>query len=101
MMNTKCKRYSPRKKALYAIALGAINFFGFIILTTTVSQYFIIPTIGVPLICGIFLLSIRCEACGHLIYKRKTRIFGEDITYWGGVIPKKCPACGKDLISGG
>ena len=89
------EKWSVRKKALYAIAIATLNFFGFMILATSVSNFFAIFAVGVPIICGIFLISLRCPVCGQLVYKRKTRLFGQEITYWGGFLPKRCSKCGS------
>jgi hypothetical protein len=93
-MNTK-EKWSVRKKSIYAMAIATLNFFGFIILATSISNFFAIFAVGAPFICGILLLSLRCPVCGQPMYKRKIRIFGEEITYWGGFLPKRCSKCGN------
>jgi hypothetical protein len=88
---------SVRKRAFYAIAIAVLNFFGFLALTVNVNGVYIWPTILIPLVAGIYLLSLRCPSCGNRIYKRKVRIIGEGFTYWGGFIPKQCSHCEKML----
>lgn len=90
---------SLRKRAYYTIAIAAINFLGFLMLTVTISQIFIWPTILVPFGAGLYLLSLRCPKCGNRIYKRKVRIFGEEFIYWGGIfVPKRCSHCNTEFI---
>jgi len=90
-------RISQRKRVLLAIGFAVINFFGFLAFTINVSNSFIWPTILIPVGAGIYLLSLRCPNCGAPIYKRRVKLLGEEFTYWGGFIPKKCSQCGKEL----
>jgi hypothetical protein len=86
-----------RKQAFVALFLAGINFIGFLALSTTISSAFIWPAILIPVGIGLFLLSLRCPHCGHRYYKRKTKLFGVEFTYWGGFIPKYCSHCGKEV----
>ncbi len=90
-------KVSTRKRAFYAIALAALNFFGFLILTINVNGAFIWPTILVPVGAGLYLLTLRCPSCGNRIYKRKAKLFGEEFTYWGGLLPRRCSHCSTEL----
>ncbi len=87
-----------RKKALFALALTLINMFGLLIMVIQFDNMFLLPLFGVMVIGGVYLLSLRCPHCSERIYKRKTRIQGIEVTYWGGfLIPVRCSRCGKDL----
>ena len=88
---------SQRKRALITIGFAVINSLGFMAFTISVSPSFIWPTLLIPVGAGIYLLSLRCPDCGSRIYKRKVKLFGEEFTYWGGFVPKKCSHCGKEL----
>jgi hypothetical protein len=86
-----------RKKAIYAIAIGFLNFVGFMILAKNVDEAFLFAAILVAAMAGLYSLTLRCPNCGNRIYKRKVRLFGEEFTYWGGFVPKRCSHCGEEL----
>jgi DNA-directed RNA polymerase subunit RPC12/RpoP len=44
---------------------------------------------------GGFLALMRCPHCSHLIFRKKSELFG--ISYWGGLPPEKCPRCGSSF----
>jgi hypothetical protein len=89
---------SLRRRAFYALFLAATNFLGFLILTVNVNQAFIWPTILIPAGAGLYLVSLRCPRCGTPIYKKKTRVAGIELTYWGGWIPRRCSSCGTEIV---
>jgi hypothetical protein len=42
-----------------------------------------------------FLLTLRCRHCGEFMLKRKRRIAGVEMVFWGGMrVPKRCSRCG-------
>lgn len=86
-----------RKQAFLAIFLAVINFIGFLTLSTIIDSIFIWPAILIPVGIGLFLLTLRCPSCGHRYYKRKTKLFGIEFTYWGGLIPRYCSHCKKEI----
>ncbi len=88
---------SIRKRAFLALFLVVINFGGFLALATNINSTFIFPAILVPVGIGLYLLSLRCPYCGNRYYKRKTKLFGMEFTYWGGLIPRHCSHCGKEI----
>jgi len=101
-MNTvtpSSSRMSQRRRALLTIGFAVIHFFGFLTSTFTVSNSFW-PTILIPVGAGIYLFSLRCPNCGAPIYKRRAKLLGVDLTYWGGLfLPTKCSQCAKELGS--
>jgi len=42
---------------------------------------------------GGFLALLRCPNCSHLVFRKKSELFG--ISYWGGLPPTKCARCGN------
>jgi hypothetical protein len=89
---------SLRRRALYALLLAGLNFIGFAALTVNVSHAFGWPMVLVPAGAGLYLLSLRCPRCRTPIYKRKTTLFGIELTYWGGWrIPRRCSSCAAEI----
>jgi hypothetical protein len=88
---------SVRKKTFLGIFLAGINFFGFLAMSNIISSVFILPAILIPAGIGLFLLTLRCPDCGQRYSKRKTKLFGIEVNYWGGFIPRHCSHCGKEL----
>lgn len=87
---------SLRKKAFVAIVLVFSNFFGTIGILQAVAPRFILLAVFWPVAGGIYLLCLRCPKCGTPMYKRRTKAFGMEFTYWGGAaIPKTCSRCGN------
>lgn len=88
---------SVRKKALIALILAFVNGLGFLVLTVQFSNFFVVPFLGIIIIGGIYLLSLRCPRCSEQMYKRKMLLFDIEISYWGGFLPMRCAHCGQDL----
>lgn len=91
-------RVPIRKKAFILIFLGFINAVGSGALTLSVDQRFLWPAILLPTLFGLFLLSLRCNQCGNLVYKNNARL--ESLTFrhsgWP-VLPGRCAQCGMDF----
>ncbi|MGD0960981.1 MAG: hypothetical protein ABSB19_14340 [Methylomonas sp.] len=94
----KKNNVSVRKKAFYALLFIFFSVFGSIGLIININSKFFMLAI-VPAYCGgLYLLSLRCPSCGNRIYKRKAKVSGETVTYWGGFgIPTHCAHCNTKL----
>lgn len=91
---------ATKKKAIVLVFLAFINFLGGMGLTLYVDQRFVLIAILIPMLCGLLLLTLRCERCGKPLYRNQVRILGVNFTYWGGVrIPRVCSQCGLDFAS--
>ena len=89
---------SLRRRSLYALLLALMNFVGFAFLTVNVSHAFAWPMVMIPAGAGLYLLTLRCPRCGTPIYKRRAKIGGIELTYWGGSrIPKRCSSCAAEI----
>lgn len=89
---------SPRKRALIAMALGVMNMVGLLSFRVrSRNDVFVWAAAGVGVLVGVYTATLRCAACGTRMYKRKTRILGEEFTYWGGLLPKRCSNCDTSL----
>ena len=86
-----------RRKALYAMAIGLMNFFGFSLLAAYVDQGWLVAAIAIPVAAGIYLVTLRCPNCGRPIFKRRGQVAGVEVDYWGGWIPKTCSGCDELL----
>lgn len=94
----KNEEVSLRRRSLYALLLAGLNFIGFAILTVNVSHAFGWPMVLIPVVAGLYLLSLRCPRCGTPIYKRKATLAGIELTYWGGWrIPRRCSSCTAEI----
>lgn len=91
------KKASVRKKAIYVIAFTLISFICFSPLVEMYNGKFFLLIFVIPVFSGLYLLTLRCPKCGNRIYKRKSVIFGEKFTYWGGFVPKRCSHCNHEL----
>jgi hypothetical protein len=50
--------------------------------------------LGLTIAAGLGLMSLRCEACGYPVYRKKTSIAGADFSYWSPLVGRICGQCG-------
>jgi ribosomal protein L37E len=85
-----------RKKALILVALVVNNLLGSLGLTIFVDWRFG-WAILLPVAFALWLVMLRCERCGTLVYKN--RMGTARLSYWGGFNPlrRRCTQCGFDF----
>lgn len=87
-----------RKKAFILIFLVLINAAGSGALTVYIDQRFLWPAILLPTLFGLFLITLRCNGCGMLVYKNNTKLEGLTFSHSGWpILPGKCAQCGLDF----
>lgn len=89
---------SVRKKTVILTFLVLINAVGSGALTVYIDQRFIWPAIVLPVLFGLFLVTLRCNRCGKLVYKNNAKLQGLTFRHSGWpVLPGKCAQCGLDF----
>ncbi len=87
-----------RRKALLASVFAFATCFTFLPLTIYIDQRFHLAIFLFPVGAGLYTLTLRCQKCRTLMFKRKVKFWGEDWTYWGGfTIPKRCSNCNTEF----
>lgn len=88
---------STRQKAAIALLFAFANFFGGLFLATYVDKRFIWSALVLPTVAGFYLLTLRCRNCGERVFKRKIKILGAEVTYWGGFL-RNCSRCWTKIV---
>jgi ribosomal protein L37E len=86
-------------KAAVAIALSMVSAFAAALLTFSVDERFVWLVFVLPMIFAVWLMTLRCERCGKLVYRNEVQVLGVKFTYWGtfNPLPRRCSRCGFDL----
>lgn len=85
-----------KKKLIILLGLATVNFMGGLIAALEIDQGFAVVAFGVPILCGLLILTMKCPRCGYRVWKREQRAFGVTWTIWGGfTIPDSCASCGR------
>ncbi len=92
------RRMPVRKQAPLLLFLAFINGVGFGGLAIYVHQSFIWAAILLPTLFGFLLVTLRCDRCGRLVYKKRVNVLDISITYLGGFsLPRMCTQCGSEF----
>ena len=85
-----------KKKLIVLTALAAVNFMAGLIAALEIHQGFLVLVVGVPIVCGLAMFTVKCPRCGYPAWKREQRAFGVTWTVWGGfTFPNCCANCGR------
>lgn len=96
-LTRKIEKMPVRQKAFVLLFLTVTNLVGALGWTLSVDHR-LWPTVVVPTLAGLLLLSLRCPTCGKRVYTNRARFFNIPRTAWGGLgLPRKCPQCGLDF----
>jgi hypothetical protein len=92
---------SVRRKALVAYAVVLLNGAGLVAWGLVQSNWsgpaMVLGAVAI-IAAGAYGLTLRCPRCGTPISKRKAKVMGVDVSYWGGfTVPRTCSKCGLDL----
>lgn len=91
------QKISVREKAVALMFLMIINLIGTLGWTLSVDPR-LWPTVSIPTLAGLLLLTLRCGRCGKRVYTNGVRFFNIPRTDWGGFgLPRKCTQCGLDF----
>jgi len=90
-----------RKKIIILFVVAVANALGSGLAAIYFHPLFLALALGIPVICGLLIVSLKCPRCGHPVAKRTRRVFGVDWTYWGGfTFPSRCDNCGQTFLEG-
>ena len=89
---------SLRQKALFSFIFGSAGLLISLLLSMYVDQRFLWLAIICFIAVGTYGFILRCKNCGEFMGRKKIRIFGVELTYWGGfTIPRTCSRCGAQF----
>jgi hypothetical protein len=71
--------------AVATIALG---------LGSAVYPWLMLLAIGLTVLAGVWLMSIKCEKCGYPVDRREVSIGGARFSYWTPLPSRRCVKCG-------
>jgi hypothetical protein len=56
-----------RKKFIVLTGLAFVNFFSCLIAAEYIHPAFVLPTFGIPILCAVAALALRCPQCGRIV----------------------------------
>ena len=63
-------------------------------LGSAVYPWLLVLAIGLTVLAGVWLMSIKCENCGYPVDKREVSIGGATFSYWTPLPSRRCVKCG-------
>lgn len=70
-----------------------------LVLAMDVSSWFTVPFFLGILICGTYVVRLRCPTCGMPIIKNELTICGVNTHIWKPFPLRKCSKCGEDFTT--
>ena len=93
------KQLRIQSKLGIAAALWIIGGLALVLLSLTVSNYFIVPLLLLFASIGFYASNLRCPNCAKPVLYNPVRIFGKSVYVWGVFVPQQCTDCGTRLDS--
>ena len=86
-----------RSKCRFALLVFVSNEMFFIFLSIYISQVFIILALIVLIVCGFYIITLKCPVCGKPVLYNPVNNLGIKMHAYTVTIPENCTQCGMQL----
>ncbi len=62
--------------------------------------WLMVGVFAITVVAGVALMRIRCEVCGHPVFRREGSFAGARFAYWSPIVTSRCRGCGTGAPSG-